>query len=102
MSTYFKLGLAAYNHKDYINALDSFNRAALEGHAGAQEFIGHLYYSGWGVDQDVAAAAHWYELAAAKGSEYAQSSIGVMYRDGEGVKQDCEKAVYWHTLAAEC
>ena len=57
-------GLADSRRPNYAKALEWFQRAADQGDAKAQDRIGLMYYSGKGVPQDFAQAAHWYQLAA--------------------------------------
>jgi TPR repeat protein len=76
-------------------------RAAAQGHLGAQYKLGEMYYRGEGVKQDYQKAREWYEKAAAQGHLGAQCKLGEMYYRGEGVKQDYGKAVYLFEKAVE-
>ena len=62
--------------------------AAEQGLAKAQYSLGNMYYTGYGVPQDVQEAIKWYRLAAEQGHAFAQSSLGNMYHNGDGVLQD--------------
>ena len=63
-------------------------KAAAQGHAMAQFFLGFMYANGDGVRQDYAMARQWYEKAAAQGHAMAQSFLDIIYDEGQGVRQD--------------
>jgi TPR repeat protein len=73
---------------------------AQQGDAKAQIFVGYLYETGQGVQQDYTKAAEWYRRAAEKGSPIAQEQLGNMYRYGRGVSQNYVLAYMWLDLAA--
>ncbi len=90
----------AHNRGDYAQALKIFRSLASQGDATAQNNIGSMYYSGYGVTQDYQEALKWYRLAAAQGNAVAQYSIGFMYDNGQGVTQNYQEALKWYRLAA--
>ena len=49
--------------KDYSEAAKWYRKAADQGHAGAQLYLGILLAQGQGVEQDVVEAYKWLELA---------------------------------------
>jgi len=51
---------------------------AEQGNVLAQDFLGHLYYQGYGVEKDDAQAANWWHKAAASGNAGAQYMLGWM------------------------
>jgi TPR repeat protein len=57
--------------------------------------MGVAYQNGFGVEEDYAEAARWFETAAKNGHSAAQCSLGVMYTQGEGVEKDYAKARKW-------
>lgn len=67
-------------------------KAAVQGDADAQCYLGLLYYLGQGVEQDYAKAKEWLEKATAQGNANAQCLLGILYFQGHGVKQDYAKA----------
>ncbi|MDX1424574.1 MAG: tetratricopeptide repeat protein [Kiloniellales bacterium] len=67
----------------------------------AQYALAHAYHLGRGVDQDMAAALHWYRMAALQGDERAQLALGDQYRIGRAVPQDLAQATRWYRMAAE-
>jgi len=74
--------------------------AAEQGHADAQNNLGHMYLNGRGVPQDDAEAVRWYRLAAEQGNAVAQSSLGFMYETGQGVLQNIVLAHMWFNIAS--
>ena len=68
----YQNGRTAYNRGDYATALKELRPLAEQGHAGAQYFIGYMYYKGQGVDQDGAEAVKWLRKAAEQGDVKAQ------------------------------
>ena len=97
----FDLGLKHYKNKDYAQAIELFRKVAEQGHANAQNYLGHMYSDGLGVTQDDKQAFEWYRKAAEQGHADAQCSLGWMYRNGKGVPQDNNNAVEWYRKAAE-
>ena len=73
---------------------------AQQGDAKAQVFVGYLYETGQGVNQDYIKAAEWYRRAAEKGNATAQMQLGNMYLYGRGVSQNFKFAYMWLDLAA--
>ena len=61
-----------------------FRRAAEQGHANAQVFLGLMYADGDGVPQDDAEAVAWYRKAAEQEFAAAQNNLGWMYATGAG------------------
>ena len=54
-------------------------RAANQGHAESQFYLGHLYYNGICVRKDRSAASEWWRCAADQGHPNAQYKLGLMY-----------------------
>ena len=94
-------GRKAYNRGDYATALKELLPLAEQGHAGAQYFIGYMYYKGQGVDQDGEEAVKWFRMAAEQGDVKSQVRLGVMYRLGLTVLKNYEEAKKWLRMAAE-
>ncbi|KAE9526012.1 tetratricopeptide repeat protein [Testudinibacter aquarius] len=74
---------------------------AQKGNSDAQYNLGVLYDQGWGVKQNDATAAKWYEKAAKQGDTKAQFNLGNMYYEGRGVKQNKTTAAKWFEKAAK-
>ena len=82
-------------------AFNYFRKAAEQGHACAQNYMGLLYRDGSGVVKDEAEAVKWFEKAAEQGMAGAQSNLAVMYQTGRGVAQNYSESVKWYKKAAE-
>lgn len=59
---------------DNSEAARFYRQAADQGHAEAQNTLGHMYASGTGLPNDFVAAHMWFNLASAKGFEGAAAS----------------------------
>lgn len=75
--------------------------AAQDGNMRAQFEIGAILTEGHVVEQDLAAAAAWYERSASQGFAPAQYRLGNLYENGQGVEKDLELARLWYQRAAE-
>jgi TPR repeat protein len=78
-----------------------YRKAADQGDAGAQSYLGWLYASGQGVPQDYAQSTIWFRKAADQGFVPAEFSLGIRYSRGQGVTQDYVQAAAWYRKAAE-
>ena len=81
--------------------LAEWQKAADQGNARAQGYIGYCYQSGHGVPQDYKQAVVWFQKAADQGYALAQGSLGACYQNGQGVPQDYKQAVVWYRKAAD-
>jgi TPR repeat protein len=86
--------------QDYAEAVKWYRKAADQGNAEAQFWLGAAYYLNRGVPQDYAEAVKWYGKAADQGNAAAQASLGAMYSVGQGVPQDYVQSHKWLNLAA--
>ena len=84
---------------DRPSSISKLQRAAAQGHAGAQYDLGLMFANGQGVAQDFAEAARLYSCAAAQGVVSAQCNLGNMFKAGQGVAQDYAEAVRLYRLA---
>lgn len=85
----------------YLTAFAAATPLAEAGDTAAQTLIGVLFETGYGVDQDLAKAAQWYELAAAKNNPGAALRLAQFYLAGTGVEQDKKKAADLFEIAAD-
>lgn len=92
--------VAAYNRKDYTEAVKLYRRAAEQGNTAAQFGLGLMYAEGLSVVENYAEAVKLFRLAAAQGRPDAQYNLGWIYSKGLGVPQDYAEAVRWYQLAA--
>ncbi len=86
--------------QNYVEAMNWFERAARQNHAGAELNLGLLYKHGRGVLQDFSTAGQWFERAARRGLPEAEYQLATLYKVGEGVKHDMKQAYAWYNLAA--
>ena len=96
-----KKGNEFFNQENYAEAVKWYRKAAEQGDARAQCFLGFFYDNGQGVPQDYEEAVKWYRKAAEQGYAKAQYNLGVCYENGLGVPQDYAEAVKWYCKAAE-
>jgi TPR repeat protein len=87
----------AINHD---TAFHNCTKAAEQGEAKAQYYLGMMLTSGFATPQDDKQAAYWYTKAAEQGYAEAQYNLAVVFTDGQGVPQDDKQAVFWFTKAA--
>ncbi len=83
------------------HSMAMFRKAATQGDANAQHYLGIMYYKGHGVPQDWKEAVKWTRKAAEQGHAGAQNNLGFMYNLGHGVKGDRAEALKWYRKAAE-
>ena len=87
--------------QDFAQAVVWYEKAAKQGYAEGQYYLGYCYYAGEGIDQDFVKAAELYAKAAEQEHPRAQQKLAVCYYSGEGVEQDINKAFYWCKKSAE-
>jgi TPR repeat protein len=87
--------------KDEPQAVQWFRKAAEQGNAAGQAWLGFMYEHGRGISKDEAQAVQWYRKAAEQGFARGEANLGTMYRDGRGVAKDDAEAVQWFRKAAE-
>ena len=80
-------------------SLDSLQTSAENDDASAQFALAQLYEAGDAIEQDLAAARHWYERAAFHGHPQAIMGLGECYEHGKGVEKDLQEALKWYRLA---
>jgi TPR repeat protein len=83
-----------------MDSLRSYRRAAENGSAESQLYLGQIYLSGINVQKDQAEAAKWFRLAAEQGIPEAQYQLAKLYCSGE-VSRNIPMAVKLYTKAAD-
>ncbi|MCL2165270.1 MAG: DUF4914 family protein [Oscillospiraceae bacterium] len=96
----YREGVKLFEAGRYSDAAVYLEKAAVQGHAGAQ-FCLALCFDAKGAAHDLPEAVYWYQRAAEQGHVGAQYNLAVSYSNGQGVAQDNEKASHWFQLAAE-
>lgn len=90
----------AFDEGDYETAYAGFYKLAKdEENLAAINYLGVMYYLGYGRERDVQVARQWFEVAANKGFAGAQFNLGNIYANGEGVQRDFTKAYMWLYIA---
>lgn len=87
--------------EDKKEACRWMDKAAEQGNADAQEFLGMCYCSpGNGVFSDGFVAIYWFEKAAEQGKSFAQYMLGKMLIRGVDYLKDVKRGLYWVQQAA--
>ncbi len=84
----FDKGKTCYDSQDYQEALKWFQKAAVQGYADAQNYVGLIYHEGKGVKRDIREALKWFQKAADQGHAGAQ-------RHEARIKNDLEKESFF-------
>ena len=82
-------------------AVEWYLKAAEQGDAKAQLFLGLSFEFGLGVPQDCTTAMGWYQKASENGCARAQFILGLAYAHGHGLPLDPAKAAKWFREAAQ-
>ncbi len=98
----FSSGIAAFEAKNFAQAMKLLSPLAEAGNADAQHRLAVMYQNGLGCARHDDLALKWMKAAAEQGHAVAQHGVGFMYLEGECVdKKDAEEAVKWFKMAAE-
>ena len=84
----YELGRAKLAAKDTAGALELFKAAASAGHTRAQNQLGYMTQSGYGVAQDLGEANKHFKAAADMGDPYGMLSYGRNLVEGRGVEKN--------------
>ncbi len=87
--------------KDYVSALQWFQRAADQGDAHAQFYVGLMHERGYSVPRSYETALIWYRKSAEQNFAPAQVAMARFYARGLGVPRDPAQQVVWLRRAAE-
>lgn len=91
----------AFDNGDYETAFSLWMPLAENGDADAQNYLGILYYLGFGTQKDYKKALDWYERAARAGHADAQRNLGDMINFGRGIRKDNQAAYKWYFAASQ-
>jgi hypothetical protein len=89
-----------YKAESYKIALKQCQIAANAGDVNGQWLLANIYRHGLAGEQNLTAAAEWFERAAANGHVGAQRELGKLLFRGKGVERDLNEAMRWLKLAA--
>ncbi|HCO51249.1 MAG TPA: hypothetical protein DIT21_07535, partial [Oscillibacter sp.] len=84
---------------DYDQALAMYEKAAADGHPGAQCQAGYCYKRGLGCKKDVDKAFSYYRQSTEGGDETAAYNLGCFYEHGVGCTEDPAKAAELYARA---
>lgn len=87
--------------KDDSKAFYWAKKAAEQGNAYAQSWVGYFYENAYGTARDFGEAAYWYRRSADQGNRFSQNNLGECYYYGRGVERNYEKAASWYKKAAD-
>lgn len=85
--------------KDEAEAVKYFQKAALQGHAGAQFAIGCCCLRGIGISKNAEEAVSWYKKAAEQEHANAQFYLASCYYRGIGIPKNGEESFIWFQKA---
>jgi len=86
--------------QDYEESVKWYRKAAEQGHAQAQAWLGVMYNLGLGVNRDYKAAAKWYRKAADQSDPLGQLRLASFYSQGKGVAKNLKEAEKWYLKSA--
>lgn len=87
--------------KDRVKAIQLLNKAAKQGLAQAQTYLGVYYTEDDDNQQDFEQAASFFKAAASQEDAEAQYFLGICYENGWGVESSDEEAARLYSTAAE-
>jgi TPR repeat protein len=79
--------------------IECLQKAAEQGFAWGQCYLGLCYQLGWGLEQNDTEALKWFKLSAEQGFPPGQVELGKSYCFHRGVPEDHEIAVEWYRKA---
>ena len=97
----FEEGKAAYDKKDWLQAMIHLRPLEIQGHDDAQLLMGNMYSNGWGVKRNYKEAYSLYRKSARKGNADAMIAVGTLLLTGNGPKADKDAAYDWFYQAAQ-
>lgn len=93
-------GQALFEAGDYSGALEAWLPLAHAGLARAQNNVGMMLISGYGVEPAPDVGGKWLRSAAHSGDAMAQRNLATAYLKGEGAPQSDHDAEVWYRVAA--
>lgn len=97
----FQMGRALLALGKVEQAREALQKAAAQGYAAANLFLGRMFESASYGRRDLVEAIKYYRAAAEQGHQDAQIALGLMYRSGIGVDADTLQAFQWFRKAAD-
>ncbi len=97
----FAKGEELFAAKRYEEAVQSYLKAAQQGHVDAEAALAYCYSKGMGVEKSQEEAVSWYRKAAEQGHMTSMFNLGICCMQGQGVKQDHAEAAKWYLKVAD-
>ena len=94
----YAIGKEFEKKKDYIRAVEWYEKATESGNTNAMKNLGHMYFDAIGVKGDTAKSVEWYKKAADAGDSGAIYAMGWLCRYGS--INNPEKALEWFLKSA--
>ena len=91
-------GIAAFEAKNFKQAMQFLLPMAEEGNADAQHRVAIMYQNGLGHVENPSQAYKWMKASAEQGYALAQHGIGFMYMQGDCVDQNSKISIEWLEL----
>ena len=93
-------GKAAYEERDWFNAVRTLRPLAEQGDDRALVLLGNMYMDGKGVEQSAETALAHYKQALVNSNDTAMLNIATMYAEGLAVEKNFETAFDWYKKSA--
>ena len=90
-----------YDVKKYKEAFPIFLQSAKLGDEYSAGFVGYMYETAMGIEQNLEEAFHWYHISAKKGIGTSIDNVSRCYYYGIGVEKNNELAALWSEKGAE-
>jgi serine/threonine protein kinase len=98
---YYLRGYAAWQARNYTEAMRLFRRGSDLGDEHCMTYIGQMYERGLGVPRNYSEAQSWYQRTADRGDAWGLYRIGLLHMTGgPGIPQDCNVGREWLQKAA--
>ena len=95
------VGMGFFLGDDYKSAVVWFGKAAAQGHAAGEYWLGRCYFYGMGVPQNRSQGVRLWALSANQGDQFAEYCLGGCYLLGTGVPKNLNTGVIWLRKSAD-
>ena len=89
------------NEKSPKKSFNWYLKAAEQGRASAQFYVGYFYASGYGIKKDEELAFEWYTKAAEQKNAAALNNLAICFEYGKGTDVNLTKAIYYYEESAK-
>ena len=98
---WFDLAMEAYQAGDIETTLEDFRKSADLGNGEALNYLGTMYFYGFGVEPSTEKAIEYFLRGVELGDPASMDWMGSMYQEGTGVEQSDEKAAEYYRMSAD-